>query len=117
MNTIEKRAIGEGCISARAVFCCGFVTLLLAGCSALPAPPTRATLYDFGPGLTSYAPADHPEVVVTVLLEHTGGGGAFAAPVAKEMLAAYFDKSIVAASLPPPQIRPDMPTGWGGYED
>ncbi len=66
---------------------------------------------------TSYAPADHPEVVVTVLLEHTGGGGAFAAPVAKEMLAAYFDKSIVAAALPPPQIRPDMPTGWGGYED
>ena len=58
MNTIEKRAIGAGYISARAVFCCGFVTLLLAGCSALPAPPTRATLYDFGPGLLAAVPTD-----------------------------------------------------------
>jgi len=57
---------------------------------------------------TSYAPADKPEVVVTVLLEHTGGGGTFAAPVAREMLAAYFDPSIVAEALPPPQVQPDQ---------
>ncbi|MBO9679677.1 MAG: membrane integrity-associated transporter subunit PqiC [Acidovorax sp.] len=29
--------------------------LLLAGCSALPQPPARATLYDFGPGATAEA--------------------------------------------------------------
>jgi hypothetical protein len=33
------------------------------------------------------------------------------------MLAAYFDKSVVAETLPPPQIRPDMPTGWGGLDE
>ena len=64
---------------------------------------------------TGYAPADHPEVVVTVLLEHTGGGGAFAAPVAQKMLAAYFDTSIKATTLPPPQVQPDNPTGLESY--
>ncbi|UQZ89229.1 penicillin-binding protein 2 [Deltaproteobacteria bacterium Smac51] len=61
---------------------------------------------------TSYAPSENPEVVVTVLLEHTGGGGVNAAPIAREMLAAYFDKRIVAAKLPPAQVQPDKPTGW-----
>ncbi|MDL2227165.1 penicillin-binding protein 2 [Deltaproteobacteria bacterium OttesenSCG-928-M10] len=61
---------------------------------------------------TGYAPAENPEVVVAVLLEHTGGGGTFAAPVARQMLAAYFDKSIVATILPPPQVQPDQPLGW-----
>jgi len=55
-----------------------------------------------------YAPAEAPEVVVTVLLEHTGGGGAFAAPVARQILAAYFDQSIVPLKLPRPQVQPDL---------
>ncbi len=61
---------------------------------------------------TSYAPAENPEVVVTVLLEHAGGGGSFAAPVARQMLAAYFDPSIVAEKLPPPQVQPDQAAPW-----
>jgi penicillin-binding protein 2 len=61
---------------------------------------------------TGYAPSDQPEVVVTVLLEHSGGGGVNAAPLAQRMLAAYFDKTIVAAKLPPAQVQPDEPTGW-----
>jgi hypothetical protein len=55
-----------------------------------------------------YAPAEAPEVVVTVLLEHTGGGGIFAAPVARQLLAAYFDPSIVSLKLPRPQVQPDQ---------
>ncbi|MFH7321075.1 penicillin-binding protein 2 [Desulfurivibrio sp. D14AmB] len=39
---------------------------------------------------TAYAPADKPEVVVTVLVEHGGGGGLVAAPMAKTVLEAYF---------------------------
>ena len=39
---------------------------------------------------TAYAPADAPEIVVTVLVEHGGGGGSVAAPVAREVFAAYF---------------------------
>jgi penicillin-binding protein 2 len=55
-----------------------------------------------------YAPAEDPEVVVTVLLENTGGGGAFAAPVARQVLAAYFDPNIVPLKLPRPQVQPDL---------
>lgn len=35
-----------------------------------------------------YAPADNPKVAVAVILENTGGGGAFAAPVASRLLEA-----------------------------
>jgi penicillin-binding protein 2 len=63
---------------------------------------------------TSYAPADKPEVVVTVLLEHSGGGGANAAPIAGKVLAAWFDKSIDTKVLPPFQAQPDKPTLWKG---
>ena len=39
----------------------------------------------------SYAPASHPEIVVAVILENAGGGGAVAAPVARKILSAYFE--------------------------
>ncbi|TBV79468.1 MAG: penicillin-binding protein 2 [Desulfobulbaceae bacterium] len=39
---------------------------------------------------TAYAPAEAPEVVVTVLVEHGGGGGSVAAPIARDVLASYF---------------------------
>ena len=55
-----------------------------------------------------YAPAEDPEVVVTVLLENTGGGGTFAAPVARQILAAYFDPAITPLKLPRPQVQPDL---------
>ena len=55
-----------------------------------------------------YAPAKDPEVVVTVLLENTGGGGTFAAPVARHVLAAYFDPAITPLKLPRPQVQPDL---------
>ncbi len=38
----------------------------------------------------SMAPADKPEIVVCVLVEHGGSGGQVAAPIAKEMLSSYF---------------------------
>ncbi|ACX52632.1 penicillin-binding protein 2 [Ammonifex degensii KC4] len=37
-----------------------------------------------------YAPADNPRVAVAVVVENAGHGGAVAAPVAKEILSAYF---------------------------
>jgi penicillin-binding protein 2 len=39
---------------------------------------------------TSFAPAEDPEIVVTVLVEHGGHGGSEAAPVAKKVLDRYF---------------------------
>ena len=41
---------------------------------------------------TSFAPAENPEIAVTVLVEHGGHGGSAAAPVAKKVLAKYFAK-------------------------
>jgi penicillin-binding protein 2 len=38
---------------------------------------------------TAYAPAEAPEIAVTVLVEHGGKGGAVAAPIAKEIIEAY----------------------------
>jgi penicillin-binding protein 2 len=63
---------------------------------------------------TAYAPAENPEVVVTVLLEHSGGGGVNAGPIASKILTAYFDKSIDTKAMPPFQVKPDKPTGWKG---
>ncbi|UCE85762.1 MAG: penicillin-binding protein 2 [Deltaproteobacteria bacterium] len=40
----------------------------------------------------AFAPAEQPEIVVAVLVEHGGGGGAVAAPIAQRVLARYFEK-------------------------
>ena len=40
---------------------------------------------------TSYAPADNPEIAVTVVVEHGGKGGAVAAPLAKKIIEYYFN--------------------------
>lgn len=39
---------------------------------------------------TVYAPADNPEVVVTVLVENAGHGGEISAPIARDLLIHYF---------------------------
>ena len=38
---------------------------------------------------TSYAPAESPEIAVTVLIEHGGKGGSVAAPIAKKIIETY----------------------------
>jgi cell division protein FtsI/penicillin-binding protein 2 len=39
---------------------------------------------------TAYAPFDHPQIVVTVLLEEGGEGSIVAIPVARDVLQAWF---------------------------
>jgi penicillin-binding protein 2 len=39
---------------------------------------------------TCFAPADKPEIAVTVLVEHSGHGGSVAAPIARKVLEEYF---------------------------
>lgn len=41
---------------------------------------------------TAYAPSDYPEVAITILVEESGEGSYVAAPVAKELLKAYFER-------------------------
>jgi penicillin-binding protein 2 len=46
----------------------------------------------------AYAPASEPQIAVAVLIEHGGGGGAVAAPLAKRVMAAAFPEPQVAKS-------------------
>ncbi|MFZ5765738.1 MAG: penicillin-binding protein 2 [Thermodesulfobacteriota bacterium] len=51
---------------------------------------------------TCFAPADKPEVAMTVLIEHGGHGGSAAAPVARKVLAEYFKDRITETPEEPP---------------
>ncbi len=44
----------------------------------------------------AYAPADAPQVALSVIVEHGGGGGAGAAPLAKRVLAATLPQTLAA---------------------
>lgn len=46
---------------------------------------------------TAYAPAENPEIAVTVLVEHGLHGGSGAAPIAKKVLETYFADRLAAA--------------------
>ncbi len=41
----------------------------------------------------AYAPADHPKIAVAVIVENTGHGGTFAAPIAKALIEEYLKVS------------------------
>ncbi len=40
---------------------------------------------------TAYAPFDNPEIVVSVIVEHGGHGGAVAAPIARDIMRKFFE--------------------------
>jgi penicillin-binding protein 2 len=52
-----------------------------------------------------FAPALNPEIVVSVLVEHGGSGGAVAAPIAQRVLARYFEKRAPSVAAAAPQVE------------
>ena len=44
----------------------------------------------------AFAPAENPEIVVSVLVEHGTSGGRVAAPIAQKVMARYFEKKLEA---------------------
>ncbi|MFH1059757.1 MAG: penicillin-binding protein 2, partial [Pseudomonadota bacterium] len=52
----------------------------------------------------AYAPAEDPTIAVAVVVEHGGHGGSDAAPVARQVLEAFFD-------LPPKPVKPKAHPG------
>ncbi|MGG7056138.1 penicillin-binding protein 2 [Nitrosomonas sp. ANs5] len=50
---------------------------------------------------TAYAPAEHPQIVLTVLVENGGSGGATAAPIARKVLDYFF-----LGTMPEPIEKP-----------
>jgi penicillin-binding protein 2 len=61
--------------------------LTVAGKSGTAQAPGNALPFAW---FTAYAPADAPEIVVTVLLENAGQGSGQAGPVARQMIEAHF---------------------------
>ncbi len=53
---------------------------------------TESTAWVNHAWFAGFASREDPEIAVVVFLEHGGGGGAMAAPIAREMFAAYFEK-------------------------
>lgn len=45
---------------------------------------------------TGFAPAEDPEIAVTILVEEAGSGGDYAVPCAKAIFETYFSKEKVA---------------------
>jgi penicillin-binding protein 2 len=56
---------------------------------------------------TSYAPAEKPEIAVTVLVEHGQHGGSAAGPVAKAVFKRYFELKNGTASTPEEEATPE----------
>jgi penicillin-binding protein 2 len=57
--------------------------------SRLEKTPTAAAILPHG-WFLAFAPADHPRIALAVIVEHGGSGGEAAAPVAHDILAAFF---------------------------
>lgn len=66
-STSKNRAVSAFCISARGLFGPIFAVAIfaIAGCSALPGPPARPLLYDFGPGILNVVPFAPPSATAS----------------------------------------------------
>jgi len=62
----------------------------------------------------AFAPLPKPEIVVVVLIEHGGSGGAVAAPAAQRVLARYFEKKLPVYG--PELHRPADPVPTDGLQ-
>ena len=69
----------------------------LSGRSYTAAGKTGSAEYSDAKGeshawFTGYAPADHPEIAVTIIMEGAGSGGDYAVPIARRIFDAYFNQ-------------------------
>jgi penicillin-binding protein 2 len=67
----------------------------------------------------AFAPADAPRIVIAVLVENGGSGGAVAAPIAREVLKAYLrveDSPARREAAPPPEGAPPEDADKPGEE-
>lgn len=62
-----------------------FIVAGKSGTAQAPQPNAKPHAW-----FTAYAPADDPQIVVTVLLENVGEGSVNAAPLARQLIEAYF---------------------------
>ncbi|WP_348690046.1 ABC-type transport auxiliary lipoprotein family protein [Acidovorax soli] len=99
MKTIKTIAAGACKTSAIAVFAAAF----LAGCSALPSPPSRPVHYDFGPGAMASGPADRRAPLPPLALADLEAPGLVEGSTAVVYRLAYADAR---------QLRPYSQARW-----
>ena len=54
---------------------------------------------------TAFAPFEAPEIAVSVLVEHGGGGSTAAAPIARDLVLFYLNKGLPQIDAYPPDQR------------
>jgi penicillin-binding protein 2 len=64
-----------------------------------------------------YAPTDEPEVVFAVLVENAGHGGAVSAPIAGQLIRAYFSPEPDQPDSSGSRPEPSAPTGTPALSD
>lgn len=99
MNALFFIAYGDRYMRTIAVW----AAIFLGGCSALPQPPVRATLYDFGPGAVSETPAASAPALPTLALADVDTQG-----LADTSAAVYYRLAYADAH----QLRPYMQARW-----
>lgn len=88
---------------ARATFCLITTVLLLGGCSALPDKPTRATMYDFGPGALAAQPSTRQAPLAPLAIDDISTSGGALDNMAVLYRLAYADAQ---------QLRPYSQARW-----
>ncbi len=61
----------------------------------------------------AFAPADAPEIAVSVLVENGGGGSAFASPVARKVIDAYLLPTLCRVTMSSRDFVRSLPGGGG----
>jgi cholesterol transport system auxiliary component len=74
-TAIKSIAKSQGSTWARGTFCLIFLAGALAGCSGLPDKPTRATMYDFGPGPLATQPTTRQAPLLPLALDDVSTSG------------------------------------------
>lgn len=116
MNALNLIAKSARYTSVLAVF----VAISVAGCSALPEPPPRPVLYDFGPGVLPATAAQPAAALPAIALADVEGAGSADTSTAVLYRLAYADArqrlpyQLARWSLPPAQlVEQDLRTQLG----
>ena len=93
-GTAHKRRLQEVAVSGKT----GTAQVAKLGAKRLKVHEVPWKLRDHA-WFAAFAPADDPEIVVAVLVEHGGGGSSAAAPIAMRIIRAWWGKKQVRAGL------------------
>jgi penicillin-binding protein 2 len=89
---VDQRIVpGKSLDSKQRAAATKFVVAGKSGTAQAPGPKDQPFAW-----FTAYAPADNPQIVVTVLVENAGEGSVVAAPLVRQMIESYFGLSISA---------------------